>query len=158
MIKIDKKLLTGIKEKSNKSPRKRCNHNFHQCPSDTLQRMLNVMNPDTYIRPHKHENPDKREAFIILEGKVIVVEFNEKGIPVESIILSHECENYGCEISPRCWHTIVCLEKNSVLYEVKDGPYDVATDKKFADWAPEEGDPKSTEYNTKLLKRLDLIH
>ena len=33
---------------------------------------------------------------------------------------------------------MISLEKGSVYYEVKDGPYDIRTDKVFADWAPDE--------------------
>lgn len=64
-IKIaDLKFLQKLSKEANVSPRKRKNYNFHETPEDSIQRMLNALHPDTYIRPHKHENPDKREVFV----------------------------------------------------------------------------------------------
>jgi cupin fold WbuC family metalloprotein len=156
MIKIDKDFLAPILQKASNSERKRTNYNFHQFAEDTLQRMLNVLNTGTYVRPHKHENPDKREAFIILKGKIVVVEFDNQGNPVENIVLIANSENYGCEIAPKSWHTIICLEDNSVVYEVKDGPYIATIDKNFAPWAPEEGSENAFAYNKKLLEKLGI--
>ena len=41
------------------SPRLRLNHNFHDDLADPINRMLNALEPGTYLQPHKHENPDK---------------------------------------------------------------------------------------------------
>jgi len=151
MIKIDKNFTEKYIDIAQKSSRRRTIYNFHKDLSDTLQRMLNVMNIDTYVQPHKHENPDKREAFIILSGKVLVVEFDNSGNITEHIVLSRKHDNYGCEISPGTWHTIICLENNSVLYEVKDGPYIQETDKQFASWAPEENASGCRQFNKKII-------
>ncbi|MCF6240399.1 MAG: WbuC family cupin fold metalloprotein [Bacteroidales bacterium] len=154
MIKINQNFTNELIVKAQNSVRRRTIYNFHKELSDTLQRMLNVMNKDTYVQPHKHENPDKREAFIILKGKVLVIEFDNSGNLVDYILLSREHENYGCEIAPGTWHTIICLEDNSIIYEVKDGPYVQETDKQFADWAPEEGNKTCLDYNAKLIQNL----
>ena len=147
MIKIDKPFTDKYVRLANASERKRINFNFHKEASDTLQRMLNVLNENTYVQPHKYENPDKREAFIILTGKVLVVEFDDTGKITEHVLLCRDTGNYGCEIPPRTWHTIICMENNSVLYELKDGPYIQETDKQFAAWAPAEGDDACAVYN-----------
>ncbi len=147
-------MLDELKFKASVSERRRTNLNFHMEASDTLQRMLNVLNKDTYVKPHKHENPDKREAFIILEGKVAVIEFNEGGEIINYTILNRGMGVYACEIAPKTWHTIICLEDNSILYELKDGPYDASTDKTFAKWAPDEGSESAPEYNKTLLDKI----
>jgi cupin fold WbuC family metalloprotein len=157
MIIIDKEFISPLLDKASQSKRRRTNYNFHKYDGDNLQRMLNIMNTGTYVQPHKHENPDKREAFIILKGKVAIVEFDDNGNPTESIILEANTNNYGCEIAARTWHTIICLEDNSVVYEIKDGPYNALTDKNFAFWAPVEGEIGTEEYNRKLLEKLKLI-
>jgi cupin fold WbuC family metalloprotein len=157
MIKINKEFITPLLEKASNSKRKRTNYNFHIYPQDTIQRMLNILNTGTYVQPHKHENPDKREAFIILKGKVAVVEFDDKGNPTESIILEANTKNYGCEIAAKTWHSIICLEDNSVVYEVKDGPYVVSDDKDFASWAPTEGEVGTGEYTRNLLEKLEML-
>ncbi len=154
MIKIDKNFTEKYIKIAQESSRKRTNYNFHKELSDRLQRMLNVMNKDTYVQPHKHEKPDKREAFIILTGKVLVVEFDDFGNITDHIVLSRDLNNFGCEIAPGTWHTIICLEDNSVIYEVKDGPYIQEIDKKFANWAPAEGDVTYKSYNEAIISKL----
>jgi len=156
MIKIDKKLLDQTTEKAKAASRNRMNHNFHKQSDDLLQRMLNAMEPGTYIRPHKHENPDKREAFVIIRGRVAFIEFDRNGRVVDHIVMDAAQGCYGLEIAPRCYHTLISLQSGSVLYEVKDGPYNAETDKNFASWAPEEGSNEASMYLTMLIDQLKL--
>jgi cupin fold WbuC family metalloprotein len=156
MIKITEDFIEESSQKAKTSPRKRMNFNFHKHDSDRLQRMLNALEMETYIQPHKHQDPDKVEAFFALRGRILVVEFDAEGKITDHIILDAKKGNYGTEIAARTWHTIICLEPGSVAYEVKDGPYNVAVDKNFAPWAPAEGDPSCTLYLHKILKELGL--
>jgi len=117
--------------------------------------MLNAVEPGSYVQPHKHENPDKREVFVLLKGKMAVVFFDEKGTLTDSIILEGS-QNYGIEIPPGVWHTIISLQSGTVVYEVKDGPYSVDDDKNFAQWAPDENSDENKIYLQDLLKKLDL--
>lgn len=156
MIKIDDSFTSPFIEKSANSERRRTIYNFHKEYGDTLQRMMNVMQKDTYIQPHKHQNPDKREAFIIFKGKGLVIEFNDNGNITDYFILDPTIGNYGCEVAERTWHTVICLENNTIFYEVKDGPYNPADDKNFAPWAPTEGEAGCKEYNEHLIKQLGI--
>ncbi len=140
MIKIDNDFIEETSQKAKQSARRRMNFNFHASADDTMHRMLNAMEPETYIQPHKHENPDKSEAFFCLRGRLLVVEFADDGKITDAIILDPQNGNFGCEILPRVWHSIISLQSGSVAYEVKDGPYNPADDKHFAKWAPAEGD------------------
>ena len=151
MIKIDADFVSKIVEKARKSERKRMNYNFHKFPEDPINRMVHGMEPDTYVQPHKHENPDKREAFIILKGRVAVVEYSDEGKISEIFILDSHTGNFGVEIPSRTWHSLVCLETGSVIYEIKDGPYNPEDDKCFAPWAPKEGDTDAFKFNEKIL-------
>lgn len=154
MIKIDEHLLNSVSNKAKESSRMRMNLNFHEKPEALMQRMLNAMEPETYIHPHKHENPDKSEAFFCLRGKILVVEFEDDGRIRDHILLDASLGNYGCEIPPRTWHSIISMEPGSVAYEVKDGPYDPKIDKHFAAWAPAEGDPNALSYLQNLKAKL----
>ncbi len=154
MIKIDNQFIEETSQKAKKSVRRRMNYNFHSNADDTMHRMLNAMEPDTYIQPHKHENPDKSEAFFCLRGRLLVVEFSDEGKITDYIILDPQKGNFGCEILPRVWHSIISLQKGSVAYEVKDGPYNPDDDKHFASWAPAEGDLEVQSFNQNLLKEL----
>ena len=156
MIKITNDSISETSKKAQSSPRKRMNFNFHQEASDNLQRMLNAMEPSTYIQPHKHENPDKTEVFFVLRGRILLVEFNDIGEIIDHIILDPKQGNYGVEVPARTWHSLIPLEKESVAYEVKDGPYIPIEDKNFASWAPAEGDKDCQAYNEKILAELEL--
>ena len=156
MIKIDNQLIKGLSSKAENSSRKRINYNFHRQSSDLLQRLLNAMEPGTYIQPHKHENPDKREVFLVLKGSFAVVEFSKDGEPAEYIVLNQDDGVFGAEVASGVYHTIISLEKNSVVYEVKDGPYDPATDKIFAPWAPDESSGDGPVFNEYLLQKLNI--
>ncbi len=156
MIKIDEKLTEPLIKKAANIARKRTNHNFHKEDGDTLHRMLNIMNINTYVQPHKHDNPDKREAFIILKGKGLVIEFDDDGNITDYIHLDPQKLSHGCEIAAKTWHTVICLEDNTVFYEVKDGPYHPLNDKDFAAWAPKEGDKKCLGYIEQLLKQIGI--
>ena len=65
MIKITQNLLDQIILQAKQSPRKRINYNLHTSDDAMLQRLLNALEPGTYIRPHKHETPPKHEVFTV---------------------------------------------------------------------------------------------
>ena len=153
MIIINDDLIKPVMYKAKTSPRRRMNHNFHPQLDDPLQRMLNCLEPDTYIQPHKHENPDKCEAFILLKGKLLVVEFDNDGCVSSHALLESGTDTYGAEIAPRVFHCIIALEPGTVVYEVKNGPYSPIDDKNFASWAPKEGEADCPKYLQNLLRQ-----
>ena len=156
MKKINANLIQEVLQKANDSPRKRINYNFHDGDRDPLQRMLNAMQPGTYLQPHKHENPDKREVFMALTGKFVVIQFHDDGTISDYMILNPAQMEFAAEVQARTYHTIICLAPNSVIYELKDGPYDPSDDKSFASWAPKEGAPGCAEYLHRLLTQLNI--
>ncbi len=153
---IDSGLLKDLSSEAKQTTRLRKNFNFHEVLSDPLQRMLNAMEPNTYVQPHKHEEPDKREMFIILKGKALVVTFNDIGTIEEHTVLTPKTESFGVEIPPKVWHTLIILSEDTVLFEIKDGPYVPLNDKNFAAWAPNENSPSRFDFNRKILDHLNL--
>ncbi len=156
MQKIDQTIFEKLSQEARNSPRKRKNLNYHTCEADPLQRLLNAMEPGTYIRPHKHENPDKREVFIAFRGKLCVVEFDSEGNITDHTILDWAAGMPAVEIAEKTFHTVISLQSGSVAYEVKDGPYHPNDDKCFASWAPAEGTPESKIYLEELIQKLSL--
>lgn len=156
LIPITERELSSLRKKADSSKRKRTNYNFHEQFEDHIQRMLLAMNRGTYIQPHRHKNPDKREAFLILTGRIAVIEFDDIGNIINHIILDHKLKNYGTEIPVGTWHSLIALEDGSVAYEVKDGPYFPIDDKNFAPWAPKEGADGCTEYINDIIRKLEL--
>lgn len=114
------------------------------------------MEPGTYVRPHRHTNPDKREAFLVLRGKILVVTFTDEGRIRDRCLLDPAKGNFGVEVAPEEWHMLISLEEGSVIYEIKDGPYNAIDDKNFASWAPAEGDSDCAEFVAEIRKRLGL--
>ena len=154
MITITDELLKETSNKAKTSVRKRCNYNFHKSNTDPIQRFINALEPDTYLRPHKHANPDKTEIFLILKGRVLIVEFDDNGKVIDYFILDYKKGNQGVEIPPKTWHSFIALQESSILYEIKEGPFIKETDKIFAKWSPAEGTNKTQEFNKKILQKI----
>lgn len=151
---IDESLIGEAVKKAEESDRKRSSYNLHKDFSDKIQRMLFVINKDSYVQPHKHENPDKVEVFICLKGKLAILIFNDEGEITNKVVISEKGNEKGVEVFPRTWHSIIALEDNSVCYEIKEGPYNPETDKKFASWAPKENSEEVAEYLKGLIQKI----
>ncbi|MGC8864442.1 MAG: WbuC family cupin fold metalloprotein [Bacteroidales bacterium] len=152
--KVDAGLIADLSEKAAQAPRRRHNLNFHTQNRDVFQRMLNALEPGSYVQPHKHENPDKDEVFVILKGRLTVISFGNNGEIEDFIILDAKGGQLAVEVPARTWHMIAALEPATVVFEFKHGPYDPTTDKIFASWAPPENHPDAEDYLTKILKKI----
>lgn len=145
---ITQTLLNETTKKAKKNSRFRMNYNFHDDLNEPIHRMLNAMEPETYVRPHKH---DKLEAILVLRGKMLSVIFDKKGNVVEKVILSPQSENIGIEIPRETYHAVVVLEPGTIIYEVKEGPYAPLDENNFAPWSP---DGSNSEEVKKYLKEI----
>jgi cupin fold WbuC family metalloprotein len=125
-------------------PRGRINHNLHT-HDEPVQRMLNALSMDTYLTPHKHENPDKVELLCALIGEVACIQFADGGAVREVHIIAPQGPVRLVDIAPRVYHTIMPLTP-SVVLEIIQGPYDAATHKQFAPWCPLEGHADAPAY------------
>ena len=155
MQKITSRLLSETLEKASASPRRRMNYNFHPTLEAAYQRMLNSLMPDTYCQPHRHNNPAKNESFVILKGRLVVVEFNDNGEIIDHIVLDSDEGNFGADFLPNTWHSIIALTP-CVVFEAKEGPYSPLNDKDFAPWAPKEGSKDCQKYNHAILEKLGI--
>lgn len=149
---IDKKLLDEITEKAKRSPRLRMNYNFHESLDDPINRLINAMEPDTYLRPHRHKNPDKNEIFLLLRGKAVLFLFDDEGNVIEKRVLDPLNGIYGGEIPPDVWHTLIVTESGSVVYEIKQGPFAPLTPENMAPWSPVAEDTEEVKKYMEQLK------
>jgi len=149
---ITRELIASLIEKAGTAPRRRVNHNFHRRLEENPNRFLNVMMKDSYFTPHRHANPPKPESFLVLEGKVLCIIFDNAGEIAEAHLMG-EGAAYGVDVAAGVWHTIAVLSDTAVCYEVKPGPYVASNDKDFAPWAPKEGDPGAPAYAAALLEK-----
>ena len=136
---IDHNLFDRIIREAKSSPRKRKNHNFHAL-TEVYQRFLNVLTRDTYVSVHKHLSDPKPETFVILQGKIGFLIYNNDGSLREKHVLSSDGPVVGIDIQPGVWHNLLCLSDYAVCFEGKSGPYIETTDKEFHAAYPAEGD------------------
>jgi len=156
MIKsVNDNLLEELKEKATQSERKRSHHTFHR-PEEYVQRMVDFLLKGTYIPPHKHSDPDKVEHFVVIMGKVACINHNEDGSINEIIMLSPNGPNYSVDITPNTYHMFVCVTDEAAMVEVTEGPYNPASHKKFAPFAPGETDPEAPKYLEEIEKAVKL--
>jgi len=138
---ISDKQLLRLSGEAAASPRLRKNLNVHQAPEDPIQRLFNAMEPGTYVRPHRHAHPAGWELMLAVRGAFSIIIFDDKGSVLERVDLSAAGGDMAVEIPAYTWHAVVVLAPETVMFEVKPGPYSPVEDKDFAAWAPEEGDP-----------------
>ena len=112
--------LDALAARAAASPRRRMNLNFHETPSHPANRMLNAMEPDSYVRPHRHSAPDKDETFVVVKGAFGVVLFDEAGNVSHIALLRAGGDLLGAHLPAGVFHSIVALEPASVFFEVKE--------------------------------------
>jgi cupin fold WbuC family metalloprotein len=132
------------------APRRRMNRNFHCGDDHPAHRFLNAVEPDSYIRPHRHPHALKDETFVVLRGAFGVLLFDEIGGVAQTRVIRAGGELVGAHVPARVFHALVSLESGSIFFEVKAGPYDARTDKQWPAWAPAEDDPAAPSYLAKL--------
>jgi cupin fold WbuC family metalloprotein len=144
---IDQALFNAVAEQARQAPRRRRNHNLHQ-ESDAVQRFLNVLQPGTYVRPHRHlrEQPGTGfECFVVLQGEIGLVLLDGDGTVLETLRLQAEGPLRGIELAEGQFHTLVALRPDSVMFELKQGPYQPTSDKDFLAQFPAEGTPAAAD-------------
>jgi cupin fold WbuC family metalloprotein len=137
MRRLDAATLGETAAQARSGGRGRCNHNLHPTLADPVQRFLNVLQPGSYVRPHRHD-PHRWELFLLLEGEALALLFDEDGTITETALLCRGGAR-AVEFPGGAWHSVVALAPDTVMFEVKPGPYTPVSDKDFAPWAPPEG-------------------
>ncbi len=131
---------------SRASERRRAILPFHKHHGELLHRMFNAVQPGTYVRPHRHMRSQKSEAFVVLRGALDFLAFDEDGALIMAQRLAAGGDAFGIDIDPSCYHSFLVCAPDTLLYEVKTGPYTASDDKDFASWAPAEGTPEVAPY------------
>lgn len=151
---ITQNLLDELTEAAKASDRLRKNRNFHESYEELCQRLLNAVEPGSYVRPHRHLSPPKPETFVGLRGRMALVTFEEDGRIERIVPFGPGLEMIGVDIPAGVWHSIVSLESGSVFFETKPGPYHPAPEQDWAPWAPAEGSAEAAAYLAELEARV----
>lgn len=118
---IDKVILEDLSAQAKASPRLRQNLDLRNSPDDQSQRMLNALEPGTVMPIHRHHASS--ETVVILRGRIQWVFYDEAGNEIERVTLDANGEHRMLNVEKDRWHSLVCLEEGSVLFESKDGAY-----------------------------------
>jgi cupin fold WbuC family metalloprotein len=152
---IDDALLDALCAEAAASPRRRKNRNFHPADDHPAHRLLNAMQPDSYIPPHRHLDPNKDETFVVLRGLLGLIQFDDDGGMVRCVRVGVGGAALGVDIPHGTWHTAVALAPDTVFLEAKSGPYLPFTDAERAPWAPAENSPEAPAYLAGLRRYAD---
>ncbi len=137
-------VLDRLADAARGSPRQRSHHNLHPSHEASIQRLAIAMEPDTYVRPHRH--PHTWELLIPLRGRFLFTAFDDRGVAQWRQLLGGADGLSALEFEAGTWHTVTALESGSVIFEVKEGPYVPVPDSDMAGWSPSEGTPDAARF------------
>jgi cupin fold WbuC family metalloprotein len=118
---IDSELLDGICKQAKENPRLRMNYNLHTELDEPVQRLLNALDPGTEIPVHRHRHSD--ETYLVMRGSLFVILFDENKKLLNKVLLDPKEGTYGVSVPAGQWHSIEVLESDTVIFEIKEGPY-----------------------------------
>lgn len=116
---IGKNVFDELTLKAKASERLRCNFDMRNSADDLSQRMLNAMEPGTVMPIHRHKGSS--ETCICIRGHFEEYFYDEEGNLTETIDMYPGGPILNIEAGQ--WHSLKCLEPNTILFEAKDGPY-----------------------------------
>ena len=112
---------------------------------------MNAIGVGSYIAPHRHHLDPRNECLIAVKGLFAAVIFDSLGKISEIEFFGTQKfknVNVGLELSSETWYPNFSMEENSVLFEVKEGPFDSSQAKEYPPWAPAEGSSEAKSYHS----------
>ena len=122
---IDQKLLDTLSAQAKANPRLRQSLDLRTTPDDKSQRMLNALEPGTIMPIHRHRNSS--ETMVMVRGALKEYLYDDEGQLTTEIIMRPNSENSIIQIEKGKWHSLECLEPNTIIFEAKDGSYEPLT-------------------------------
>lgn len=147
---IDQALLAEVVAEAKAAPRRRKNRNFHPRDDYPGHRLLNAIEPGSYVMPHRHLDPLKDETMVCLAGRLGLVFFDASGAVQKTLVAAPGSDLLGVDIPHGVFHSVLALESGTVFLEAKSGPYRPLVDAEKAHWAPEENTPEAVRYLQQL--------
>jgi cupin fold WbuC family metalloprotein len=154
VVVIGREHVAQVLHASRASERRRMILPFHKSHEDPLHRMFNALQPGTYVQPHRHLSPPKAEVFMVLAGAIDMLIFEEDGRLAQAARLEAGGASFAVDVAPGIYHAFLVRAPDTLIYEVKSGPYTALSDKDFATWAPAEGSSDVPGYVEQLERAL----
>lgn len=118
---LDKQLLDQLSKSASENPRLRVSFDLRNTDKDKSQRMLNALQPGTLLPIHRH--PFTAETLIMVRGSVCQKFYNEKGEVTDTFVLKAGGDCSVLQIPVGQFHSLECLEPDTIIFEAKDGSY-----------------------------------
>ena len=81
-----------------------------------------------------------------MRGSFLFTVFDGEGAVLSRHLLGCAGGLAALEFEAGTWHTVTSLESNSVIFEVKEGPYLPVPDSDMAAWSPRDGTPEAARF------------
>lgn len=136
---VDDAMLDRIVAGLAAAPKGRFRLCLHHSPADLVQEMVIACRAGSYSRPHRH--PDAATSVAILQGRLRVLIFDDRGAVVKSIALDADASRAGIvRLSPGVWHMEIPESETIVIHEVNTGPFRPESSNEWAPWSPPDDD------------------
>ncbi len=119
---LTSKLLDELSFRAKSIDHLRVNFNLHERSAESVQRLFNAMELGTVIPVHQHLNA--AETIVLLRGKLQITYYDNEKKVIKSNILEPFSDSFGVHIPKGTWHGVDVLEPGTVVFEVKEGPYE----------------------------------
>lgn len=149
-VRVDEPLLRELKDRAgrNGGSARLC---LHRRPDEALHESVLVTRYDRFCPPHRH--PTKAETYHLLEGEVLVLTFDGKGLVTDACRLDGR-QAFVYRVGAGFYHVSLPVTRQVVVLECTVGPYRRDQDLDVAPWAPAPADRKRyLTYRKKLLAR-----
>lgn len=119
---LTKDIQSSLTSQAKVSERLRKNYNLHESLEDQVHRMFNAMEPGTVVPIHRHRSSD--ETIIVVSGAVRAIIYDDNKEVIEDVVLRAGSDTFGIDIKKGEWHKCESQETGTVMFEVKEGPYE----------------------------------
>lgn len=119
----NKSNIDQVCKEASDNERLRMNHNIHESLDEPVHKLINALQMGTEFPIHRHMHPPKKETFVLLQGRLNVLIYDDQKNLKYSVELSKDSGNMIIELMPADWHTIEVLEPDTAILEIKQGPY-----------------------------------
>jgi cupin fold WbuC family metalloprotein len=123
VIVVDGEWTTRVKEGARHEPLRRARLNLHRSEEDGVQEMLIAFCQDSVSYPHRHLG--KSESMHVVEGRVLIVFFDDDGRVVKRLQLGPAGSGLPSlyRLGAATWHTVIPLDDMVVIHEISTGPF-----------------------------------
>lgn len=147
-VRIDKSTIADLKALSAERGGRNVRICLHSGPESNHHDMVILERAGKYYRPHKHA--DKGEAFHLIEGRLGVFAFDERGAVIDAAVLSPG-DIYRAEVG--MYHAVLPLSESVIYHENKPGPFTGEGDSLYPDWAPDGSDATAVAAYVAVLRK-----